>query len=55
MAFFANGSYQLTDRFELGAGVRYASNEQDFWQVVTGGIILPVAVTPGTSDEDVVT
>ena len=55
LAFFANGSYQLTDRFELGAGVRYASNEQDFWQVVTGGIILPVGVTPGTSDEDVVT
>ena len=55
LAFFANGSYQFTDRFELGAGVRYASNEQDFWQVVTGGIILPVGVTPGTSDEDVVT
>ena len=55
LAFFVNGSYRLTDRFELGAGVRYASNEQDYWQVVTGGIILPVGVSPGTSDEDVVT
>jgi outer membrane receptor protein involved in Fe transport len=55
LAFFANGSYQFTDRFELGAGVRYASNDQDFWQVVTGGIILPIGTTPGTSDENVVT
>lgn len=55
LAFFANGSYRFTDQFELGAGVRYASNEQDFWQVVTGGIILPIGTTPGTSDEDVIT
>jgi len=55
LAFFANGSYDLTERLELGAGIRHASNDQDFWQVVTGGIILPIGVTPGTSDEDVIT
>jgi outer membrane receptor protein involved in Fe transport len=55
LAFFANGSYKFTDRFELGAGVRYASNDQDFAQVVTGGIILPIGTTPGESDENVVT
>jgi outer membrane receptor protein involved in Fe transport len=54
-AFFGNATYHLTEKFELGAGVRYASNEQDFWQVVTGGIILPIGTTPGTSDEDVFT
>jgi outer membrane receptor protein involved in Fe transport len=54
-ALFANATYQFTDRFELGAGVRYASNDQDFWQIVTAGILLPLGTTTGTSDEDVFT
>jgi len=54
-AFFANGSYALTDRFTLGAGVRYASNEQEYWQNVTGGVLIPLGMTRGASDEDVFT
>jgi outer membrane receptor protein involved in Fe transport len=55
LAFFGNASYRFTDRFELGAGIRYASNDQDFWQIVTDGILIPIGVTRGTSDEDVFT
>jgi iron complex outermembrane recepter protein len=55
LAFFGNTSYRFTERFKLGAGVRYASNDQDFWQIVTDGIQIPLGVTRGTSDEDVFT
>jgi iron complex outermembrane recepter protein len=54
-ALFANANYEFTDRFELGAGVRYASNDQDFWQIVTAGILIPIGTTTGKSDEDVFT
>ena len=54
-AIFANGSYQFNDVFKLGAGVRYASNDQKFSQNVTGGVLLPLGKTPNTSSEGVFT
>lgn len=55
-ALFANGSFDFTDRFELGAGVRFARNDQTFAQVVEpGSPLLPAGVTPGGSKEDVFT
>ncbi|MBB1086888.1 TonB-dependent receptor [Lysobacter sp. SG-8] len=54
-AFFANASYAFTDRFRLGAGVRYAENDQDFSQNVVSGLLLPVGETPNGSSEDVFT
>jgi outer membrane receptor protein involved in Fe transport len=55
-AIFANGAYQFNDSFKLGAGVRFARNDQNFIQNVTQGFIL---VEPGYADnsssEDVVT
>jgi len=55
LAGFANGSYRFNDWFKLEAGVRYANNDQEFVQSVTDGIILPIADSPGESDEDVFT
>jgi len=55
IALFGNASYEFTDRFSLGAGVRLARNKQDFAQVVTAGILIPIGTTPGGSDEDVFT
>ncbi len=55
MAFFANGSYKFNDVFKLGAGVRYAKNDQDFSQNVTGGVLLPLGETPNSSSEGVFT
>jgi len=54
-ALFGNASYQFTDRFNVGVGVRYASNDQDFSQDVTGGFLLPLGSSPGSSSEDIVT
>lgn len=55
-ALFANGSFDFTDRFELGAGVRFARNDQTFAQIVEpGSPLLPGGVTPGGSKEDVFT
>lgn len=53
-AGFANASYNFTDRFSLGAGLRLSHNDQDFAQNVTDGILIPIANTPGSSDESVV-
>ena len=54
-ALFGNASYQFTDRFNVGVGVRYASNDQDFSQEVTGGFLLPLGSSPGSSSEDIFT
>jgi outer membrane receptor protein involved in Fe transport len=54
-AFFANGAYNFTDDFKIGAGVRWARNDQDFSQNVTEGILLPIGNTPNSSSEDVFT
>ena len=54
-AVFANGSYQFTDQFKLGAGVRFSRNEQEFVQNVTRGILIPLGASPNSSEEDVFT
>ncbi|UNK48590.1 TonB-dependent receptor [Lysobacter sp. S4-A87] len=54
-AFFANGAYNFTDAFKIGAGVRWSRNEQDFSQDVTEGILVPLGSTPNSSSEDVFT
>ncbi|GAB3310705.1 TonB-dependent receptor [Luteimonas notoginsengisoli] len=54
-AVFANASYRFTERFKIGAGVRYAKNDQDFSQNVSEGILLPIADTDNSSSEDVFT
>lgn len=54
-AFFANGSYRFNEWFKLDAGIRYASNDQDFTQSVTEGILLPLGDTSNSSSEDVFT
>lgn len=54
-ALFANAAYKFTDRVKLGAGVRYARNDQDFNQVVESGLLLPVGESPNSSIEDVFT
>lgn len=55
IAVFGNASYALTDRFELGAGVRFASNDQVFVQNVISGVIVAPGRTSGGSSEDVFT
>lgn len=55
-AGFANASYQFTDWFKLGAGVRVGRNEQSFSQDVFPKTLpllgLAVGSTPGSSSED---
>ena len=53
-AAFANGTYKFTDAFHLSAGLRYARNDQEFRQILTGALF-PASDDPGASDEDVVT
>jgi iron complex outermembrane receptor protein len=55
-AIFANATYDVTDRFELGAGLRFARNEQAFTTIIEpGSPIVPPAADPGDSREDVFT
>ncbi|MDI9239818.1 TonB-dependent receptor [Lysobacter sp. LF1] len=54
-AVFANGSYRFNDRFKLGAGVRFSRNEQDFAQIVTDGLLLPIGRDENSSTENVFT
>lgn len=54
-AFFGNVSYQFSERFKLSGGVRYAQNDQNFTQDVTGGILLPIAATSSASSENIFT
>ena len=54
-AVFANGGYRFNDWFKLEAGVRYSENDQEFSQNVTGGLLLPIAESPGESSDDVFT
>ena len=53
-AVFVNGTYKFTDAFHLSAGLRYASNDQEFRQTLSGLLFEP-SDDPGESDEDVVT
>jgi len=54
-ALFANGSWRVTDRFKIDAGVRQARNEQWFSQNVPAGVLVPIGDAPGESEEDVFT
>lgn len=54
-AVFANGSYKFNDRFKLGAGLRFSRNDQEFSQIVTDGVLLPLGTNDNTSSEDVFT
>lgn len=54
-AVFANAAYKFNDVFKLGAGVRFSRNEQDFAQIVTDGVLLPIGTNANDSSEDVFT
>ena len=54
-AAFANASYRFSERFKLGAGVRFSRNDQEFQQNVTGGVLIPIGVQDNSSREDVFT
>src|SRR3546814_2531740 len=54
-ALFANGSWRVTDRFKIDAGVRQARNDQWFSQNVPEGVLVAIGESPGESDEDVFT
>ena len=54
-AVFANASYRFTERFKLGAGLRFSRNDQTFQQNVVGGVLIPLGVEDNTSREDVFT
>lgn len=54
-AAFGNVTFEVTDRFKMDLGARFSRNEQDFAQVVTEGILLPIDSTPGSSEEEVFT
>lgn len=56
-AIFANGSYDFGNGFKLGAGVRYAENDQTFSQNVLVGANLGLVEgeSPGSSSEGVFT
>ena len=53
-AVFANATYKFTHWFSLGAGLRYSHNDQTFSQNFTGGALIPLGNTPGSSSEDIV-
>ncbi|MBA3962695.1 MAG: TonB-dependent receptor [Chthoniobacterales bacterium] len=53
-AVFANATYKFTHWFSLGAGLRYSHNDQTFSQNFTGGALIPIGITPGSSSEDIV-
>lgn len=55
LALFVNGSWRISERFKIDAGVRQARNEQWFSQNVSEGILVPLGDTPGESEEDVFT
>ena len=54
-AVFANGAYKFNDWFKLGAGVRWARNDQEFTQDVVAGLLAPIGTQVNTSSEDVFT
>ncbi|ALN86897.1 tonB dependent receptor family protein [Lysobacter capsici] len=54
-ALFGNLTYKFSERFDITAGLRYASNDQDFKQIATAGSLLELGTTTGQSSEDVAT
>jgi iron complex outermembrane receptor protein len=53
-AAFANATLRFGEQFAVTGGVRWARNEQTFRQI-SGGVLVPTANQPGTSEEDVFT
>ncbi|MFC5578591.1 TonB-dependent receptor [Lysobacter niabensis] len=53
-AVFGNASYKFNDWFKLGAGVRFARNDQDFVQTSSGPLIRN-GTFPNSTSEDVFT
>lgn len=51
-AAFANASFEFTERFTLGAGLRFSRNEQSFSQIISG-ILGEKTNLPGNSAENV--
>src|SRR5690606_24888502 len=54
-ALFANGAYQVTERFRIGAGMRFSRNDQTFQQNGVAGLLLPIGSEDNRSSEDVFT
>lgn len=54
-AVYGQLTYKLTERFDVTGGLRYARNSQDYAQDVTGGILSPLGVSNGASQESVTT
>ncbi|BBB09050.1 TonB-dependent receptor [Sphingopyxis sp. EG6] len=55
-AVFGQASYTFADVFEIGGGLRWARNEQDFRQISDSAAgLVPTADDPGSSSEEVVT
>lgn len=53
-AIFGNGTFKLSEQFEITGGLRWARNKQTFRQVSSGAIV-PQADDPGESAESVFT
>jgi len=53
-AVFGDASYKFTDRFKIGAGVRFSRNEQTFVQDASGPLLIN-GVFPNASSENVFT
>lgn len=51
-AAFANVTFNLTDRFDIGAGGRYSDNHQNLAQNQSGELIGPTAVISSTSETE---
>ena len=53
-AIFGNGTFKLSEQFEITGGLRWARNKQTFRQISSGAIV-PQADDPGKSAESVFT
>ena len=54
-AVYGQLTYKLTPQFDVTGGLRYARNNQDYAQEVRAGILAPLGVTNGVSQENVTT
>ena len=54
-AVYGQLTYRLTPKFDVTGGLRYARNNQTYMQDVSAGILAPLGVTNGTSQENVTT
>lgn len=52
LAVFFQGTYHLTDRFDITAGVRYSNDDKDGSFVVTSNNVVATALFAGVEDHD---